>query len=127
MTTTDTGGPGEGEPAHTGVEPGPLAGTHEASAGEAVAESARLRARLVALTNGADTLLAAVQTGSVRAAICDLARQVSGADAFAICALGPAPGQGRIVHSAGLSEAFASQILEGSTVRFSGPLVVSDI
>jgi signal transduction histidine kinase len=127
MTTTDMGGPGEGEPAHTGVETGPPGGTHEASASEVAAESARLRARLVALTNGADTLLAAVHTGSVPAAICDLARQVSGADAFAICALGPSSGQGRIVHSAGLSESFTSQILEGSTVRFSGPLVVSDI
>jgi signal transduction histidine kinase len=90
-------------------------------------DAARLRARLVALTSGAEALLAAVQAGTVRSAICDLARRVSDADAIAIWALDPEPGEWRIVHSVGLSSAFTSQVLKGTTVPFSAPLVVTDL
>jgi signal transduction histidine kinase len=91
------------------------------------AGSARLRARLVALTSGADALLAAVQTGSVRSAICELARKVSDADAFAIWTLDVERGEWRIVHSVGLSEPFTRQVLKGTTVPFSAPLVADDL
>ncbi|MEN3340309.1 MAG: hypothetical protein V7647_3985 [Acidobacteriota bacterium] len=92
-----------------------------------LAESAQLRARLVALTSGADKLLAAVRTGAVRSAICDLAQQVSDADALAIWALNPALGEWRIVHSVGLSDAFAGQMLKGTTLPFAAPLVADDL
>jgi signal transduction histidine kinase len=91
------------------------------------AESARLRSRLVALTGGAHALLAAVQTGSVRSAICDLAREVSDADAFAIWMLNVERGEWRIVHSVGLSESFAGQVLKGTTAPFADPLVADDL
>lgn len=99
----------------------------QAADADTIAESARLRARLVALTSGADKLLAAVQTGSVRSAICDLAQQVSDADALAIWVLDPAFGEWRIVHSVGLSETFSSQVLKGTTVPFAAPLVADDL
>ena len=94
---------------------------------EAVAESAQLRARLMALTSGAERLLSAVRTGSVRAAVCDLARQVSDADALAIWILNPAVGEWRIVHSVGLSDSFAGQRLKGTSVPFAAPLVAHDL
>src|SRR4051794_1084759 len=76
---------------------------------DALSDSVQLRARLVALTGGADTLLAAVRTGTVRRAICDLAQQVSDADAMAIWKLNAALGEWRIVHSVGLSDAFTAR------------------
>jgi signal transduction histidine kinase len=87
----------------------------------------RLRERLFALTTGADALLGAVHTGSVPSAICALARKVSDADAFAIWALDPAAGEWRILHSVGLSETFTAQVLKGTTVAFTDPLVADDI
>jgi signal transduction histidine kinase len=90
-------------------------------------EMQRLRARLVALTSGAEALLAAVQTGSVRAAICDLAREVSSADAFAIWALDTARGEWRIVYSVGLSDRFTAPSLPGAAVPDADPLVADDL
>src|SRR4051812_24892879 len=90
-------------------------------------DAARLRARLLALTSGAEALLGAVQTGTVRSAVCDLARQVSDADAFAIWSLNAPLGEWRIVHSVGLSTDFAGQVLKGTTVPFSTPLVANDL
>jgi signal transduction histidine kinase len=87
----------------------------------------RLRGRLIALTTGAEALLAAVQTGSVRSAICELARQVSSADAFAIWALDTTRGEWRIVYSVGLSDGFTAQILPGTPVPFANPLVADDL
>ena len=80
-----------------------------------------------ALTGGAEHLLAAVRTGSVRRAICDLAQQVSDADAIAIWALNAALGEWRIVHSVGLTETFAGHVLKGTTLPFAAPLVVDDL
>ena len=85
---------------------------------DALSESVQLRARLVALTGGAEHLLAAVRTGSVRRAICDLAQQVSDADAIAIWALNAALGEWRIVHSVGLTGTFAGHALKGTTLQF---------
>jgi signal transduction histidine kinase len=101
--------------------------TNSGAEGDALAEAAQLRARLVALTGGAERLLAAVRTGSVREAICDLARQVSDADALAIWTLDPAVGEWRIVHSLGLSESFRAQVLKGTTVASAAPLVADDL
>ena len=81
----------------------------------------------MALTGGAENLLAAVRTGSVRRAICDLAQQVSDADAIAIWALNAALGEWRIVHSVGLTETFAGHVLKGTTLPFAAPLVVDDL
>jgi signal transduction histidine kinase len=94
---------------------------------DALSESVQLRARLVALTGGAEKLLAAVRTGTVRRAICDLAQQVSDADALAIWMLNSAVGEWRIVHSVGLSGAFTGQVIKGTSVPFATPLVADDL
>jgi signal transduction histidine kinase len=94
---------------------------------DALADAVQLRARLMALTGGADKLLAAVRTGTVRRAICDLAQQVSDADALAIWMLNTAAGEWRIVHSVGLSEAFTGQVLKGASVPFATPLAADDL
>jgi signal transduction histidine kinase len=87
----------------------------------------RLRARLVALTSGAEALLAAVETGSVRGAICELAHNVSSADASAIWVLDTAHGEWRVVYSVGLSEQFSKQRISGTVVPFAEPLVADDL
>ena len=92
----------------------------------ALAEQRDVRARLLALTDGADHLLATRDESAARAGVIDLARRVLPADAYAIWWLDATRGEWRVVHSTGLSPAYAAQRLEGGLLTFTQPLIVDD-
>ena len=94
---------------------------------EALADHADLRERLVALTDGAEVVLRAEKLDDVRAAICELASRVLPADAHALWSLDTDQGAWHVVHSRGLSDAFAGQRVPGTEVPFSEPLVANDL
>ena len=92
-----------------------------------LAEQRDLRARLLALTERADSLLSTRDEAGARAAVVDAAERVLPGDAYAVWALDPARGEWRIVYSRGLSPSYAAQQVEGDMVTFAQPLAVDDI
>lgn len=93
----------------------------------ALAEQRDLRARLLALTDGAESLLATRDEAAARAAVIELARRVLPSDAYAIWWLDRSRQEWRIVASQGLSDAYAAQHLQGDVVSFTQPLAVQDV
>ena len=89
-------------------------------------EQRDLRARLLALTDGAEDLLVARDLEATYAGAVELARQVLPGDAYGIWALQGATRKWRIVHAVGLSADYTAQVLEGDTVTFSQPLSSGD-
>ena len=88
-----------------------------------LAELRDLRERLIALTDGAETLLRPAAVDDVRRAVCDLAAQVLPADGYAIWSLDPQASSWRVLYSRGLSKSFARQELPGVEVWYSEPFV----
>jgi PAS domain S-box-containing protein len=86
-----------------------------------------LRARLLALTDGAEALLATRDAEHARSGVVDLARRVLEGDAYALWWLDAARREWRIVHSLGLSVEYAAQRLEGGPVKFVQPLGITDV
>ena len=86
-----------------------------------------LRARLLALTDGAEALLLTRSTEAARAVALHLAERVLPADAHAIWWLDAERGEWRIVRSSGLSEKYAAQRVPGSVLPFTHPLEVDDV
>ncbi|HVL66154.1 MAG TPA: PAS domain-containing protein [Vicinamibacterales bacterium] len=93
----------------------------------ALAEQRDLRARLLALTDGADSLLAARDEPTTRARVLDMAQRVLPADAYAIWWLDPDSGEWRIVHAVGLSEEYTHETIAGEPLKFTQPLAVDDV
>ena len=88
---------------------------------------AEIEARLLALTEGAESLLATRDEAAARAGVIELAHRVLPADAYAIWWLDVAKREWRIVHSDGISDTYASQRLVGDEVPFMQPLLVDDV
>ena len=86
-----------------------------------------LRARLLALTNGAESLLTARQLSATYEATMSLARQVLPGDAHALWALDAAAREWHVVLAEGLSAAYTAQRPPGDMVAFSQPLGVDDV
>jgi signal transduction histidine kinase len=100
---------------------------HEADLGELKRRVAEIEARLLALTEGAESLLATRDEAAARASVIDLAHRVLPADAYAIWWLDVAKREWRIVHAHGVSDTYASQCLVGDEVPFTQPLLVDDV
>jgi PAS domain S-box-containing protein len=86
-----------------------------------------LRARLLALTQGAEVVLSTRSGQAARIGVVALAQRVLPADAHAIWWLDRTTGEWRIAHSSGLSEAYARQRVAGEPVGFGEPLGISDV
>ena len=86
-----------------------------------------IEARLFALTEGAESLLATRDEAVARAAVIDLAQRVLPADGYAIWWLDVARREWFVVHSQGLSEGYAAQRVPGDVVAFTQPLLVNDV
>jgi PAS domain S-box-containing protein len=89
-------------------------------------EQRDLRARLLALTEGADAVLSTRNEAAARAGVVALTQRVLPGDAHAIWALDPGAHEWRIVHSTGLSADYAATRLPGGLVEFSQTLGVPD-
>ena len=90
-------------------------------------EQRDLRARLLALTNGADALLAARTLDVTYAAAIELARKVLPGDGYGIWVHSPAARDWRMVWSRGVSEKFGNARVEGSLITFAQPIGVVDV
>ncbi len=90
-------------------------------------EQRDLRARLLALTNGADALLAARTLDVTYAAAIELAREVLSGDGYGLWVLAPASREWRMVSGYGVSERFAAERVEGDLVTFAQPIGVPDV
>ena len=86
-----------------------------------------LRARLLALTNGADALLAPRTLEVTYAAAIELAREVLQGDGYGIWILAPAAREWRMACGHGVSEQFASERVEGHLITFTQPIGVVDV
>ena len=86
-----------------------------------------LRARLLALTQGAEVVLSTRSGDTARTGVIALAQRVLPADAHAIWWLDRVTREWRIVHSSGLSTAYVAQRLGGEPVPFGEPLGISDV
>jgi PAS domain S-box-containing protein len=93
----------------------------------ALEESRDLRARLLALTEQAEALLASRDEHRARIGVIELARRVLPADAYAIWWHDAATGLWRVVESAGLSDQFASAVLPGAPFPSAQPLIQDDV
>ena len=93
----------------------------------ALAEGQDLRARLLSLTEGAEALLASRDESLARAGVLELARRVLPADGYAIWWHDAEGGIWRVVHSLGLSQAFASAQLPGGPLQSVQPIVKDDV
>lgn len=82
---------------------------------------------LLAIVEGAESLLASRDEGAAREAVIDLASRVLPADAYAIWWLDGAKREWRIVGSQGVSGEYSAQRLAGDAVSFIQPLAVSDV
>jgi PAS domain S-box-containing protein len=98
------------------------------------AERTELYRRLSLLVSVSATLLEAPETDAVRTATLSIARQLLVADAYAVWANDPDRRGWRIVKSDGVSEAFASRVIEyredatePQRVPFSSPLAVANV
>lgn len=94
---------------------------------QAAEEQRDLRARLFALTNGSDTLLAARTLALTYEAAVKLAQQVLPGDAYAIWMLNTASREWRVAWNIGLSGQFSSERLEGDMLTFAQPFGVDDV
>ena len=94
---------------------------------QAADEQRDIRARLLALTNGADALLAARSLAATYAAALELAREVLPGDGYGIWMLAPAQREWRMVWSHGISAPFAAERLVGDHVTFAQPIGVADV
>ena len=92
-----------------------------------LAEQRDLRARLFALTEGAEGLLGTRMEEEARAGVVELAQRVLPADAYAVWSFNPGTREWSIVHSSGLSEAFTSQRVPGEPVKFTEPRAFHDL
>jgi PAS domain S-box-containing protein len=86
-----------------------------------------LRARLLALTNGAEALLSTRSERAACAQIIELSQRVLSADAYAIWRFDRARREWRILHSCGLSPEYVAQRISGEPVAFVQPLGVADV
>lgn len=86
-----------------------------------------LRARLFALTEGAEPVLSTRDQAAARAGVLALAQRVLPADGHAIWWLDVKTHQWQIVHGSGLSESFVSQGVEGEFLPFHDPIAVPDV
>lgn len=90
-------------------------------------EQRELRARLLALTDGAEHLLVTRDLAAAQAGIIELAQRVLPGDAHATWSLDTASREWRISQSVGLSAEYATQRLQGDTVQFTDPLALDDV
>jgi PAS domain S-box-containing protein len=90
-------------------------------------EQRDLRARLLALTEGAEHLLAAGDLAAAHERAVALAQQVLPGNACALWALAPATREWRIVRGVGLSPQFTVLPVEGDAIEFSQPLGIEDV
>jgi signal transduction histidine kinase len=86
-----------------------------------------IEARLFALTEGAEPLLATRDESAARAGVLDLAQRVLPADAYAIWWLDVANREWRIVHAQGVSGTYEVQRVVGDEVTFAQPLFIEDV
>ena len=86
-----------------------------------------LRARLLALTDGAEALLSTRDLDTARSGVIDLAQRVFEGDAYALWWLDVARREWRIVRSTGLSAEYVAQPMEGGPVKFIQPLGITDV
>ena len=93
----------------------------------ALAEQSDLRARLLALTEGAERLLGLLDPEEARAGVIALAQRVLPADGYAIWSLDTAACEWSVVRSSGLAEDFVAQRFKGEEVKFTEPLVIRDV
>jgi PAS domain S-box-containing protein len=91
-----------------------------------LAEHRELRARLVALTDGAEGVLREGSLAGVRRAICDLAEHVLPADAYAIWSLDVSASVWQVVHHVALPESLLAP-QPGGEVAFTDPLVADEL
>ena len=94
---------------------------------QAAGEQRDLRARLLALTDGAEALLSARSEADARAGVIDLAQRVISGDAYAIWWPDRTRDQWRVVDARGLSAEYTSQVLSGEVVKFAQPVGISDV
>ncbi|HJR61841.1 MAG TPA: ATP-binding protein [Vicinamibacterales bacterium] len=86
-----------------------------------------LRARLLSLTDGAESLLSTRSEQAARTAVIELTQRVLSGDAYAIWRLDPLQHEWRIVHSFGLSPVYESQRVAGEPVAFVQPLAIAEV
>src|SRR5688572_21830511 len=86
-----------------------------------------IEARLFALTEGAEPLLATRDECAARAGVLDLAQRVLPADAYAIWWLDVANREWRIVYAQGVSATYEAQRVLGDEVAFAQPLFIEDV
>jgi PAS domain S-box-containing protein len=90
-------------------------------------EQRDLRARLLALTEGADAVLSTRSKAAARSGVLALTQRVLPGDGHAIWVLDASRHEWRIVDSNGLSEAYASVTLPGGLVEFTQTLAIADV
>lgn len=90
-------------------------------------EQRDLRARLLALTQGAESVLSTRNSEAARAGVIALAQRVLPADAHAIWWLDRASSVWRIAQSSGLSPEYAAQTFGGEPVPFTEPVGIADV
>lgn len=90
-------------------------------------EQRDLRARLLALTDGAESVLSLSTEEEARAAVIALTHRVLPGDAYAIWWFEADRSEWRIVYSRGLSAEYAQSCMQGSPVPFIQPIAVTDV
>ncbi len=90
-------------------------------------EQRDLRARLLALTEGAEALLGTRSQESARAGALHLAQRVLPGDASAVWWFDGSRREWRIVHSRGLSPEYAAQRLPGQPATFVQPIGLAEV
>jgi PAS domain S-box-containing protein len=90
-------------------------------------EQRDLRARLLALTEGAEALLSTRSQADARTGALELAQRVLPGDAYAIWWFEASRREWRVVHSIGLSEDYAAQRLPGEPFTLVEPLALVDV
>jgi PAS domain S-box-containing protein len=86
-----------------------------------------LRARLFALTDGAEPLLSTRDQEGARTGVLDLAQRVLAGDAYGLWWLDVSRGEWRIVQSRGLSAEFAAEELAGNVTESVEPTGIADV
>ena len=93
----------------------------------ALGEQREIRARLFALTEGAEGLLGTRDEEEARAGALELARRVLPADGYAVWWFDTATREWVVVHSSGLSETFTGLRVPGEPMKFLEPRVFEDL
>ena len=94
---------------------------------KAADEQRDLRARLLTLTEGAESVLSTRSEAAARAGVIALAQRVLPGDAHAIWWLDAARHEWRIVHSSGLSDSYAASCIPGGLVAFAKTTDIADV